>query len=440
MRMPFELAHLSDTHLGRRQYPITSGTGRNAREVDFSAAFVRVVEDIASLDLPLTIHSGDWFDNSRPAWRHVILGSVAAEELTKDGRVLVVAGGNHDMPAEASEACALELYGRAPRVHVATNRYRAIDLSLEVAAGNARPELDKVVVHLLPHDALKTTNWDDVQPWQGYTNILVSHCVVGGTALYRRSIGREYSLPIDIVTRGWDYVALGHYHKQGPVAVGGLSEATTPAWYAGSTENNGFSDVRDSNSSGGRGYLRVNLDPAETVPQVTPVDLPIRAMFRLPVLDAAGMTHEQVTEALISHLNDAALDGAVVRQVINNLHPDTWGLVDIAAVRAAASSALWYDPKPEWAEGFANSAVEGDTENETLGSLAAVLEETLIDMFGEDSQRAAVADLARDLLGGELAIPALEQSCCDDGEHTHDESRPEDGAAAPAMTGASGEH
>lgn len=408
-----EIDHFSDTHLGFKQYPITSGSGRNQREQDFSLAFLEAVTDIAAADNALIIHSGDFFDNSRPSWRHVLQGYHGLEMLTKDKRIVVIAGGNHDQPADANEPCALEIYGRIPGVYVATNRYRVIDLSEAVAAGAARPELDKVAIHLLPHEALKSTEWDDVTPWEGYTNILVSHCVVGGTALYKRSIGREYSLPIDVIARGWNYVALGHYHKQGPVAVGGYSEKTTPAWYAGSTENNGFSDVRDAKTGGSRGYLHVRLTPGEKVPQVEPVDLPIRSMFRLPVIDASGMDTAAITEAMVANAKGADISGAVVRQVITGVQRDTWGLVDINAARHAASAALWYEAKPEFLDVDAIGEHEpGQGQGNGLGDLSAILSETLSDLFLEDPHRDEIAELASKLLGNALKPLVAEDSCC----------------------------
>lgn len=442
MRQPFTLDHFSDTHLGFRQYPVMSGSGRNQREQDFSRSFLEVVTRISEANHPLVVHAGDFFDNPRPTWRHVMQAMAGAKKITENGSILVVAAGNHDAPADANEACPVDVLEHVPGVYVSSNKYRVIDLSEDVAAGRARPELDKVAIHLLPHEALKTVNWDDVMPLEGYTNILVSHCVVGDTSLYRRSVGREYNLPAPIIARGWDYVALGHYHKQGPVAVAGLTENTTPAWYAGSTENNGFSDVRDGKKGGSRGYLEVGIDPHETVPQVTPVDLPIRAMFRLPTIDAAGMGHAEVTEAMVANAKEADVRGAVVRQVIIGLHPDTWGQVDVNAARDVAKDALWYEAKPEFITLEVHAPVDDDGRPNTLGDIAVVLETTLTDLFGSDHQRDEVSALARKLLGSALTPVTLVDDCCHDTsetDHNHETGATvptaEDGvdnAAAPA--------
>ena len=433
MRHELEIAHLSDTHLGRKQYPVNAVSGHNQREQDFSRATLSNVVDIVEWDPALVVHSGDYFDNSRPSWRHMMQGQDAATKLAGNGRLLVIAGGNHDQPADATEPCALELYNALPNVIVATNKYVVVDLSARVAAGTIRPELEDVVIHLMPHEALKSAVWDEVQPWEGKTNILVSHCVVGGSELYKRSIGREYSLPIDVITRGWDYVALGHYHKQGPVAVGGYTDATTPAWYAGSTENNGYSDVKDNKTSGGRGYLRVNISPDRKVPAVVPRDLPIRSMFRLPVIDAEGLGHQEILDLMKLNVTKAKVDGAVVRQVVQNVHADVWSLVDISAARALATDALWYDPKPEFVT-FTPSADAATEDTSRLGDLGAVLSDVLAETMAEDPQAAAVEDLARRLLGDALDGPAAAEGddCCAATQTEHEHPEDDNAAQRPA--------
>ena len=405
------VAHVSDTHIGAKQYDVNASSGRNQREQDFSRALLSNVLAISEWDPALVIHSGDAFDNPRPSWRHMMQMLDATQKLSEDNRILVIAAGNHDMPADATEPCPLELFDHLPNVIVATNRYRVVDLGEYVAQGIGRPELANVVVHLLPHEALKGAVWEDVEPIPGKTNILVSHCVVGGSELYKRAVGREYALPIDVITRGWDYVALGHYHKQGPVAVGGYSTATTPAWYAGSTENNGFSDVKDNKTSGGRGYLQVRLTPGETVPDVRPVDLPIRAMFRLPVIDAKGLGHQEITTKMLETVAASEVTGAVVRQIVDNVHPDTWALVDTAAAKAAAKAAMWYEAKPNFPESVEQSQGESE-DTERLGDLGAVLGDVLAETFGDDPHREAVEALARQLLGSALDAPAAPESCC----------------------------
>lgn len=399
-----EVAHLSDTHIEFEQYPVTSpSSGRNQRGQDVLRAMAQVVDDITDWDPPLVIHSGDVADKAVISYRGQRQIQTAFDRMTvrPDGtrRMAVVISGNHDQPRDPREHCHLEPALRPlTSVAVVTNKYEVVDCADYVARGEAPAELANVVVHCVPHDTLKTIDWSEVHPLPGRINIFTSHGVVGGSELYRRCVGREYAIPIDVLTRGWDYAALGHWHKPGPVAVGGMSESTTPVYYAGSTENCGFSDLRDGVE--GRGYNRVSVTLGE-VPKVERRVLPIRAMFRLPAIDAAGLTYEELDAALHANVEANEIAGAVVDQRVTGVNRDTWAVVDVAAVKRKASHALWYQVTPVFTR--ANGADPEATEpSERLGDLGAVLAEKAMELLPEQDEREKVMALARKFLGSAL--------------------------------------
>lgn len=368
-------------------------------------AFVQVIDSVNDYDPPLVIHSGDVADKPVVSNRAMLQVQEGIKKLTvrADGspRLVVVIAGNHDMPSNPSEPCYLEPALRPlSSVVVVTNKYQQVNLEDYVARGLAPAELRDVVVHCLPHDQLKRDDWSDVWPVPGKINILTSHGVVGGSELYKQCIGREYALPIDVVTRGWEYVAMGHWHKRGPVAVGGFKDATTPIWYAGSTEHCGFSDLQPGHSP--RGYLQVQVAAGE-VPVATEVDLDVRSMFRMPVLNAEGMTYQEITAELRRRIKATTLSGAVVDQTVTNVHRDTWSLVDVAAVKAAASSALWFQLTPRFSSGMSDGSETGAEKGARLGDIGAVLVETSQELFPDEAERASVMEMSRVLLGSALA-------------------------------------
>jgi hypothetical protein len=254
----------------------------------------------------------------------------------------------------------------------------------------------------MPHDVLRTCDFDDVWPVEGKINILVCHGVVGGSDLYKRTIGREYALPIDVASRGWDYVAMGHWHKRGPVAVGGYSDTTTPIWYAGSTENNGFADVAGADGSKGRGYLRVNITKGERL-DIKEVDLPVRAMFRLSTLDAKNLLPEEITNALIKEISRTMLDGAVVLHPVTGVSRDAWALVEHSKVRAAAKAALWYEARPTFHTADMNSDGEEKADHDPLADLGTVLSDVAGDLLKDDPDLDQVLAMTRALLGDALS-------------------------------------
>lgn len=84
-------AHLSDTHLGYRQYGLID------REKDFYDAFERIVDKIIELDLDFVIHSGDLFDNSRPSTDALIVVQKKINKLSDAGIPIYAIAGNHDL-------------------------------------------------------------------------------------------------------------------------------------------------------------------------------------------------------------------------------------------------------------------------------------------------------------------------------------------------------
>ncbi|MEM2303603.1 MAG: DNA repair exonuclease, partial [Candidatus Bathyarchaeia archaeon] len=85
------IAHVSDTHLGRRQYNL------DERENDIYDVFNEVVERILEERVDVLIHSGDLFDSPTPPIKAL---KNFKENLRKlQGRVkLITVLGDHDFP------------------------------------------------------------------------------------------------------------------------------------------------------------------------------------------------------------------------------------------------------------------------------------------------------------------------------------------------------
>ena len=60
------LVHLSDLHLGFRQYHRQTPAGMNQREADVAATFSRAVDQIIALAPALVVIGGDVFHTVRP--------------------------------------------------------------------------------------------------------------------------------------------------------------------------------------------------------------------------------------------------------------------------------------------------------------------------------------------------------------------------------------
>ena len=430
---PVRLAHLSDTHLAIEAYRALTPSGENLRALDVVRAFANAVDDICAWDPPLVIHSGDAFDRPSIPNRFILFFRQQLEKLAAirpDGtrRQVVIIAGNHDQPNSRKEVCALEIFASMPGVSVVTSDWKKIDFpSAGQGDGHPAPELVDVCVTAIPHEMLKSLDFDDIRPRPGYRDVLTTHGVASGSELYLRSLGREYPVPPEVLVHKWSYVALGHYHKQGPVSITGAfatvgsqknaGHETGRIWYAGSTENCSFRDVRDNGEE--RGYLRVTLPPsAEELPDVVRAFLPIRAMFRLPVLEAAGLTPEEIEAELIIRIKDAHVSGAIVGQIVNGISRQTWSLVNLNSVRASAADAMHYEVIPLYDQAPISKAT---TSAGLLGDLPAALEAAAHSRLAKQHIKPALT-LAHTLLGKALEEVASEVAAQ---IRTSDESSPD---------------
>lgn len=418
------LAHLSDSHLGYEAYSKLAGNGNNQRSVDAAKSFVAAADQIIAEDPPLVIHSGDLAERPQVGVRWMLLARATLAKLASnrpDGtrRQVVVIAGNHDEPSRSIERCWLELAcAGLPGVTVVAGEARRITFE-----GDGLPaELADVEVVAVPHHALATIardGFEHLMPTEGKLSILTAHGVAGGSSLFRRAIGREHAIPTDLLAAGWAYAALGHWHRRGPID-GWLGSR---AYYAGSTENFGFGDLRENGQH--RGWYQVTASTTE-LPVVAEHNVSIRPMLR-EYVEATGLTPDETTDKLlrtVAHLRDRGrLDGAICGVVVTGIGRDLWRLVDTVRVRDLASDAFHFElvcqppranPNNETGEGdesgsAADVAAGGDA---AWAAMWAALNERAPEVLaGHPAERVAEAvSAAKTILTRELAVTVTDDT------------------------------
>src|SRR3954470_24455535 len=202
-RSALRLVHLSDLHLGYRQYQRLTPRGINQREADVAQSFTRAIDKVIELAPELVLIAGDVFHQVRPtntAILHAYLQFARLRSALPRTEVVMIAG-NHDTPRAAETGCILRLFVPLG-VHVVEAEPRALefpdlDLSVLAVADNqhTRPKL-------APTGARR---------W----NVLLLHGEVEGmlgpfAATHEMATAE---IPQDeLNTQRWDYIALGHYH------------------------------------------------------------------------------------------------------------------------------------------------------------------------------------------------------------------------------------
>jgi exonuclease SbcD len=113
------LVHLSDLHLGFRQYHRQTPAGINQREADVALVFAKVIDRIIALAPDLVLIAGDVFHTVRPPNPAILQAFTQLSRLRAalPDAIVVMVAGNHDVPRSTETGCILRLF--APMgVHV----------------------------------------------------------------------------------------------------------------------------------------------------------------------------------------------------------------------------------------------------------------------------------------------------------------------------------
>lgn len=277
------LVHLSDLHLGFRQYQRLTPTGINQREADVALAFRHAVDRAIELKPDIIVVAGDVFHNVRPTNPAILHAFAQFSRLTRalPDTIIVVVAGNHDTPRAAETGYILKLF-QSLGIHVVVDRAERLsfpdrDLSILAVPDTLTPR------PALMHD-----------PAAKY-NVLVMHGEVEGVIPEYLRVSDRSSItvsPRELAAGKWSYAALGHYHVHRAVAPN--------AYYSGSidyTSVNAWGELGEELDAGvaGKGIIEFDLASGEHRFHLLPV---VRRLIDLPALSARGMSAAELDAAI----------------------------------------------------------------------------------------------------------------------------------------------
>jgi hypothetical protein len=319
------LVHLSDIHLGFRQYQRQTPTGINQREADVAASLRRVIDKVIELKPELVLIAGDVFHAvrpSNPAILHAFHQFSRLMEMLPDSRVVMIAG-NHDTPRTAETGCILRLFAPLGITVVEGETKRIIipeyDLSILAVPDMGKPPFD-------PDPNAKH-------------NILLLHGEIegilprSGRELDRRPMGIT---PQELGPDRWDYVALGHYHVYWAVAPnafypGSIDYTSTSPWW----------EMREEAAMkhGGKGIIEHDLTSGTHTFHVIQ---PLRQWLDLPPISGSGLSPASIDEAIRATVEnvDGGIDDKVVRLVVSDVPRHIVRELDYKAIREYKRKAL----------------------------------------------------------------------------------------------------
>jgi DNA repair exonuclease SbcCD nuclease subunit len=323
------LVHISDIHLGFRQYQRLTPTGINQREADVALSMRRVIDKVIELRPELVLIAGDVFHTVRPtnpAILHAFKEFSRLMAMLPDSTVVMVAG-NHDTPRTAETGCILRLFK---------------PLGITVVDGDAQQiriaERDLTILAVPDMAGRKPLLEPD--PTSKY-NILVLHGEIEGVLpKYGRELDRS---PMEITRKElgaerWDYVALGHYHVYRSIAPN--------AFYSGSldyTSTNSWGELAEERELGiqGKGIIEHDLEKKTHRFHTLP---PARPWVDLTPLSGEGLSPASLDEAIRDALDncEGGIEEKVVRLVVRDVPRHILRDLDHKALRDYKRRALHF--------------------------------------------------------------------------------------------------
>jgi hypothetical protein len=332
------LVHMADIHLGYTgSISLIYGedeeyTGRYVREVDIEQAVWRLTQAIRDAQPPVdvVVVAGDLFHRSAPLPRAIARAARMVNMLIKAKIEVIVVDGNHET-SSSSHPGSPTVYLAELGAHVANGR------DCRVIQGNRWHNnlrlRGTLAVHALPYRAVLEQQFAGVVPMNDCLNVLVTHGRIKGMREEVNTLGLVTSdIPSEVLSRGWDYVALGdsHFHRYQPIR-------HAPAYYAGSLEALNFREAtayppqRDDRNTV-RGAIDIRLRPGAQAVLSTLENVGRRPVLRLKAIDAADMEPETLMQALHDRLTAELPREALVRLEVTACPIDVYERLDHEAI------------------------------------------------------------------------------------------------------------
>ncbi len=370
------LLHLSDLHLGFRQFQRTTPTGINQREADVAASFTRAIDRVIELRPDILLIAGDVFHSVRPTNPAILHAFMQFSRLMRElpNAIVVMIAGNHDVPRSSETLCILRLFSPLG-IHVVDTAPRRLTF--------AEHGLSIFAVPYLPSG----TPALDPDPTVGH-NVLLIHGAVEGAvpALGGHGDREEVQIPVaEVANPAWDYVALGHIHVYTKVA--------PKAFYSGAidyTSSTVWLDIERQKAEKlpGKGMIERDLETGKQVFHPLPV---AREFLDLPAISARGLSAADLDAAIAKAIERApgGIDDKVVRLVARDVPRHIARELDHKTLREYQRRALHFHldtRRPEVRPSTIASGAPG-----RRPSLADILRDSL-------RNRVLSSDIARDRL------------------------------------------
>lgn len=267
-----KLLHFSDLHIGVENYGRPDAeTGMSTRLVDFLTSYDELVHYAISNEVDAVLFAGDAYKSRDPSQTHQREFAKRVARLVRENIPVYLLTGNHDLPAVAERASALEIFPTlnveqvfvCDSLNTQTIPTRSGPLQIVGLPWIRRSQyltredtsnltLDQITSRLQER-LTNALSWQLESLDPNVPAVLVAHVTASGSVVgSERSmmLGRDHVLMLStLASQKLDYVALGHIHKHQVLNVDPM------VVYSGSLQRVDFSEERDE-----KGFCVIELD------------------------------------------------------------------------------------------------------------------------------------------------------------------------------------
>jgi DNA repair exonuclease SbcCD nuclease subunit len=321
-----KILHVADTHLGYSAYRKVTEDGINQREMDAYDAFKQFVDYAIKSKPDLIIHAGDLFDSVRPNNRAITFAVKQMIRLSKKGTPFVVIAGNHEHPKLKETGHIFSIFDHMNHVYPIYNaKYKTLSFTINN---------EKIMIHTIPQCELKKQFNEELKklkpnPTADY-NIFVSHGAVTGIKIFSMNEFNELIIPTKVLSKDFDYIALGHYHR--------YTKLANNAFYSGSTERFTFTDAPDK-----KGFIELELSDGKLKQSF--IELENRPMIDPKPIKCSNLKLDEVMKKIKKTVREIEPKEKTFRITLDDIPAHIYRGIDFDEIRKLSGEAVHYEIK-----------------------------------------------------------------------------------------------
>jgi len=344
-----KILHVADTHLGYSAYRKVTEEGINQREIDTYDAFKQFVDYAVKTKPDLIIHAGDLFDSVRPNNRAITFAIKQIIRLSDEKIPFVVIAGNHEHPKLKETGHIFSILDHIDYVYPVYNaKYETLNFKIKDK---------KVMIHALPQCELKTHFNEELKKIKPDSkmdyNILVSHGAVTGIQVFSMNEFNELIISKNVLSKNFDYIALGHYHK--------YTKLGKNTFYSGSTEHFTFTDAPDK-----KGF--VELDFSKEKLKTNFIELKNRPMVDPKPIKCSNLKLDEIMKKIKETVKEIQPEEKTFRITLDDIPAHIYRGIDFNEIRKMSNEAVHYEIK-------ANVIKDGESKTSSSSKINALANE-----------------------------------------------------------------